>query len=637
MKKLYLLGIAGLMAGAVAAQSQRFMVAEAFSNASCGPCAQQNPGYNTLLNANTTKVVGIKYQASFPGYDPMNQQNPSEVSARQSYYGVSGVPHGVLDGTAHTGNSYTGALANLTQSKLNTRYAVPSPFDLQVTHQISPDLSTVNITVNIRASQNLDVGSNTLKLHVLLLEREITFPSAPGTNGETSFKGVMRKMYPNANGTNLQSAWSQGDSLTLTFTEALPSYIYKMTEVAVVAFIQNHNTKEVLQGDLSEPVSLPDYGVVASISGTTGLNCTGDLTGISATIRNLGSQPLTSAKVNYSVDGGTASSFQYSGNIASGSTDNVNIPNIQGLSGGTHTLKIWLTEINGNASMTSAVGTTEKKFDISGSPVAAPVSENFEATGLPANWLINNGNSATGWQKVQGAGGFGNSNRCMRCYVWAMAPGTTVDLFTPRYDLSGASMQLEFDLAYTYFTAANPENDRLMVDYSTNCGATWNNVYNKSGTALATASPKGSSQQSFIPTASEWRKETVDLSGVTGTDVLFRFRVITDFGDNIYIDNVNLVTNSSSIPVELSDGSFAVYPNPAREEALVQFTLGNSSDVRLRLMNLAGQTLQVHRIGQMAPGTHHFPIHVSDLESGAYIIAMEADTRTEYLRLVVTR
>src|SRR5690606_37931417 len=109
----------------------------------------------------------------------------------------------------------------------------------------------------------------------------------------------------------------------------------------------------------------------------------------------------------------------------------------------------------------------------------------------------------------------------------------------------------------------------------------------------------------------EWRKETVDLSGVTGTDVLFRFRVITDFGDNIYIDNVNLVTNSSSIPVELSDGSLAVYPNPAREEALVQFTLGNSSDVRLRLMNLAGQTLQVHRIGQMAPGTHHFPIHVS--------------------------
>jgi len=93
--------LAGLLVTGIAvnAQVQRNVLAEAFSNASCGPCASQNPGYNALLGTNTTKVIAVKYQWYFPGFDPMNAQNPTEPNARISYYGQSGVPCGVLDGT----------------------------------------------------------------------------------------------------------------------------------------------------------------------------------------------------------------------------------------------------------------------------------------------------------------------------------------------------------------------------------------------------------------------------------------------------------------------------------------------------------------------------------------------------------
>lgn len=80
------------------AQSQRLVLVEEFTNASCPPCAAQNPTFNTLLANNTVKVVSIKYQTNWPGVDPMNAQTQAEVGPRVTYYGVTGVPYSPIDG-----------------------------------------------------------------------------------------------------------------------------------------------------------------------------------------------------------------------------------------------------------------------------------------------------------------------------------------------------------------------------------------------------------------------------------------------------------------------------------------------------------------------------------------------------------
>jgi len=84
-------------------QSQRLTLLEEFTQASCGPCASQNPALNTLLNANTTKAISIKYQTSWPGVDPMNAQTQTDVGPRVTYYTVSGVPNIRYDGNVLTG------------------------------------------------------------------------------------------------------------------------------------------------------------------------------------------------------------------------------------------------------------------------------------------------------------------------------------------------------------------------------------------------------------------------------------------------------------------------------------------------------------------------------------------------------
>jgi hypothetical protein len=264
MKKLYTtLALASvvLVAGA---QSQRLALVEEFTQASCGPCAAANPQFNTLLNANTAKVISMKYQVNWPGVDPMNAQYPT-VSGRASYYGVTSVPYALLDGVAVSGSSYTGYPNNMNQSMINTEYADPSPFDLTVSHTLSSDQDSIFITVHANATQAF-TSAGSLRLHTVLIEKHIHFTSAPGSNGETDFYNVVRKMIPTTGGTGLLSGWSVGQDTTFTFGVAIPAYIYDIGELAVVSFLQDNGTKEVQQAGFSiSPVGVHNYANASSV------------------------------------------------------------------------------------------------------------------------------------------------------------------------------------------------------------------------------------------------------------------------------------------------------------------------------------------------------------------------------------
>jgi hypothetical protein len=128
MKNLLLLCLFGFIAITGYSQSQRFVLFEEFTNASCGPCASQNPAFDALLTTNASKCTSVKFHTNWPGVDPMNAQNPTDVAKRVSYYSVTGVPWAAMDGSATNGGSYSGAPANVTQTMINNEYAVPSPF-----------------------------------------------------------------------------------------------------------------------------------------------------------------------------------------------------------------------------------------------------------------------------------------------------------------------------------------------------------------------------------------------------------------------------------------------------------------------------------------------------------------------------
>ncbi|MFK5088299.1 hypothetical protein ACI4A4_27595, partial [Klebsiella pneumoniae] len=80
-------------------------------------------------------------------------------------------------------------------------------------------------------------------------------------------------------------------------------------------------------------------------------------------------------------------------------------------------------------------------------------------------------------------------------------------------------------------------SDSLVVLISTDCGSTFSRIYAKGGGTLSTA---GSGANNFVPTAGQWRTETIDLAAYIGQSVIIDFQNINGYGNKLYIDNVNV-------------------------------------------------------------------------------------------------
>jgi len=246
MKKITLF-LASMLSIAAFGQTQRTVLVEEFTQASCGPCAQANPTFNKTLDANVSKAVSIKYQTSWPGTDPMNAQAKDDVAKRVTYYKVSGVPDASMDGAA------TASPSKVTTAAITKEYGVTSPFTLKVTQELNAAKDSIDIEITVGAAKEFTTAGP-FYLRVALVEKTIVFAKAPGSNGEKEFYNVMRKMYPSPLGTSLALTWKNGETKKVSLKVAVPSYIYKKEQLGIVAFLQTDNDKVVQQAAKSESV-----------------------------------------------------------------------------------------------------------------------------------------------------------------------------------------------------------------------------------------------------------------------------------------------------------------------------------------------------------------------------------------------
>lgn len=601
-------------------QSQRMVLEEEFTQASCGPCAAQNPAFNTLMQANTAKTIPLKYQTSWPGVDPMNAQNASEVASRVTYYSVSGVPDVRQDGVTIG----SGAPSAITQSGINTQYAVASPFTINVSHTFSSDYDSIFITAVITCSQNF-TPSGVLKGHVALTEETIDFATAPGTNGETEFYNVMRKMYPNASGTTLTAgAWTVGQTQTLTFARPIPTYIYSKAQIGVVCFVQDDGTKSVKQTAYSSPQAIAVDAGTSAIAGIPLYQCTSTFTP-TVTVKNFGTSTLTSATINYQIDGGTVMTQAWTGSLATGATNVATLP-MQTVSGaGGHTFTAYTSNPNGQTDPDAANNTTVKSFAIIGTGAAAPLVEGFTAaTFPPTGWFLSNPDLGPTWTRKTGTGGFGTSTACTKMDFYNSTAGNVDEFYAKNLDLTGASgVNLTFNVAYAQYST---ENDKLEVKISTNCGTSWTTLFNKAGTTLSTAA---ATTGAFTPTSAQWRAETVSLASYIGqTNVMIKFVATSQYGNNLYVDDINITNLSTGIEEQAGATDVTVYPNPMTNNATVQFNLIESNNVSITLVNALGQAVITENLGTLNMGEQNYSLNAESLNNGFYFLNITVGNNT---------
>lgn len=244
MKALSTLLLLLILASSMAfAQSKRMTLIEEGTNASCPPCARENPTFEKYLVKPhiMSRVIPLVYHASWPGRDVMYSANTAMHTGRiVTYYAINGVPTITVNGrfpTKVTGG-WNGAPSDTTA--INNELAKAqglSPITIGVTETVNG--SNVDVAVTVSSTAEL----TNKKLHIAVTEGYHYYANA-GTNGEKEFMYIARKMLPDHLGTTFSLAANDTRTFNQSFTY---DTAWTASEMYIVAFVQDDATKEVLQ------------------------------------------------------------------------------------------------------------------------------------------------------------------------------------------------------------------------------------------------------------------------------------------------------------------------------------------------------------------------------------------------------
>ncbi len=234
-------------------ERNRISLLEHFTSASTESSRLADDLIDSLSAMQQGELINIQYHTAFPGEDPMNENNPYPASTRTFYYGIQQVPYAVLDGGVQEQLRHD--FPDLLTIPLKKEAAAapleipPFRISLQVDWSDSGLESTATVTCDRGPCQE------NIQLYLVVIEREVTLYR--GVNGDTLFRNVVLDMLPDPMGSLLGADWEKGDQESRTYSWNYQSYVEDISELGVVAFIQERSSGKILQA----AVSYRDWGV----------------------------------------------------------------------------------------------------------------------------------------------------------------------------------------------------------------------------------------------------------------------------------------------------------------------------------------------------------------------------------------
>jgi hypothetical protein len=238
-------------------QRNRIVLLEQFTNSGGAnvpdePNKVSNQSINNFISASSGEVIKLEYHVGFPGpgADPLSTTNTADIGARVAFYGVADAPTTFI-------NAQTGNLANIFQREtlkpagaiIDTIFTIPTPSD------------KLNLQIEWTANELLPANTT---LHVAIIEDPVNQASALGTNGETAFRSVVRKLLPNAVGTVYAQPIPRDSSRTVNLSWTPQAFNFN--NLGALVFLQNPTTREIYQAQLLYPLTnVPPPNVITAI------------------------------------------------------------------------------------------------------------------------------------------------------------------------------------------------------------------------------------------------------------------------------------------------------------------------------------------------------------------------------------
>lgn len=366
-----------------------------------------------------------------------------------------------------------------------------------------------------------------------------------------------------------------------------------------------------------------------------------NVTSVSPTItfENLGTNPITSVNISYTIDGGAATNATWTGNLSTCSlgTYQINV-NTASLSVGRHIIS-FTTTISGDV---IASNNTKATYIFVNQATAINQVNTFEATtdnliaydasvsnfslwerGTSTKTVLNNAVAGSNVYATNLTGYYPNNAKSYlmsRCYDLSQAQNPIL-----KFDMA-------FDLEYSY--------DILYIEYSINGGLNWNHL----GTDSNTNWYNGNTGCQNCVGVGEWTggADNSSASGLTNgtkqpysynlsafgigsaspqSSMLFRFVFHSDTLENTYdgaiIDNFVVETTLATDQNTLND--FAVYPNPTTANINIAFTSNSDEKVNLTLYDVQGRLIKSN-IAESSVGNFNYVMDILNVPTGFYLL-----------------
>lgn len=619
------------------------VILEEFTGSNCTYCPDGHRIANELMAANPGKVYAINIHTGT--YAPTSPANINYTTAFGSAIAgqsaLTGYPAGTVNrhafsspapmtagGTAQSRSNWTNCAGQI--------MAVTSPVNVAIDASLNEATRELTILVEVYYTSN-EVNS-TNKVNIAVLQDYVEGPQVGSSYNPDYVIGsnyyhmhMLRDLIFGQWGitiptTTAGSFWDSSFVYTVPAAYgAIPAELY---DLELVAFVSQGN-QEILSGSgyrVPYPLDAGVDGIDVPV-----MSCSAAPFSPEVRLFNGGLTTITSADVNYSIDGAAPSTVSFSGSLAMGDDTILTLPAITSSTSGSHTLEVTVDNVNGSADSLAFNDATSALFVTILTTSTAPVQQDFaSATFPPANWLSFDA-TADGANWSRGSAGHTAAGSAFINF-YNIGAGSIDDLILNPVDFSAMSnSSMTFYVAYRQYSS---ENDKLQVDVSTNCGTTWTTKWVKSGTSLTTGADVTSNWTS--PSASEWRKELVDLSAYDGmSDVLIRFRATSGYGNNLFLDDVNI---DMALGIDNNENALnlAVYPNPATDLVTIDFTSNSAENANVYVVNSLGEVV-LNISSWINTGNNSITLNTTDLGDGIYFLNIQTATGVINSTFVISR
>ena len=570
----------------------RKVVLEEFTGIHCVYCPDGHKRANDLKAAKPAGSV-ILVNIHTGGYATPGSGEPDfrtaegNAIAAISGMGITGYPTGSVNRHLWTGQSGFAISRSLWSQYADSILAKPSY--VNVAMQGTLNVATRVLTVNVEAYYTATTTAPN-NLTVMLLEDDVTgpqtgaanfYPSQINVDNSYTHNHLLRKVLTTSATGEVLPTTTVGTTVTRTYTYTVPAqYVNNAAYVGnlrLAGFIAQGNS-EIMTAAYG-PITLTGFTNTRDAEMLTGILsenevCAGRLDPI-VKMYNNGSAAITSASLTVNANGAGAATASYTGNIAPGSWDFVDLPTYNFTPQATNTLNVIVSNVNGQADQNTANNTVSKTGITLTNRTAAGTMASMEFTqdryGSESSWKVYN--DATNAVVAQGGpySDLSANGTLLHSTPFALTPNTCYRV----------------EVLDSYGDGINSGTGAGNYKIVSN-GAT---VYSSNGqfTTKQTSTYKSNATLTKVG----------DISAVAGQVVL--------------------------------------HPNPARETAVLEFVLNTAGTVRVSVVDAAGRTVQSGAEMKLGAGAQKANINTAALPAGLYMVRLQTEQGAINERLTVVK